>query len=243
MLNLDMIGRLQNNQLTILGSESGDVWDTWLKEEGGKAGLNLVYIGDGYGPSDQTPFYAKSVPVLHFFTGATEDHHRPSDRPDRLNYPGAEIILKLADQIAKRAATSSPRVAYRETSSGPALAGDSRGFDAYLGTIPDFTAMSSGAAGGVLLGGIRKDSPAEKAGLKQKDRIVKMAGKAVDNLYDMTFVLRDHRPGDVIEVEVEREGKRLVVAATLGSRAGSAQGMKGGNPMMEPGQTAPGEKK
>ena len=43
----------------------------------------------GFGPSDQMPFYAAGVPVVHFFTGSHSDYHKPSDAADRINAAGA----------------------------------------------------------------------------------------------------------------------------------------------------------
>jgi hypothetical protein len=218
MLNLDMIGRLQGDRLFVLGTESGDRWAGWLQAAGTASGLSISSHGDGYGPSDQTPFYAAKVPVLHFFTGPHEDHHKPSDTPDKLDYAGALQVLKLVARVADQAATAGQKVAYRETSSGPPMAGDSRGWGAWLGTVPDFTAMSPDASGGVKLSGVRKGGPADRAGIMGGDRIVAMAGRKIANLYDMTFVLRDHHPGDVIDVVVSRKGREIKLAATLGSR-------------------------
>jgi hypothetical protein len=218
MLNMDMIGRLRENRLTVLGTQSGDRWEAWLGAVAPLFDLELAFHGDGYGPSDQTPFYGRGVPVLHFFTGAHDDYHRPSDDADRVDFAGAARVVEMVAEVALRTAEYTPGLAYRETTSGPPLAGDSRGYGAWLGTIPDYTAMGPSASGGVLLGGVRKGGPAEAAGLRAGDKIVEMGGKIIDNLYDMTFVLRDHHPGDVITIAVEREGARLELAATLRSR-------------------------
>jgi Tol biopolymer transport system component len=232
MLNMDMIGRLRDDTLTVLGTESGDRWEDWLDALASAYDLNLAFHGDGYGPSDQTPFYSNGVPVLHFFTGAHSDYHRPSDDADLINYEGAARIVEAVAVVSLRAAEYEPGLAYRETSTGPPLAGDSRSYGAWLGTVPDYTAMGPDAAGGVLLGDVLKGGPAEAAGIRGGDKIVAMDGKAIDNLYDMTFVLRDHHPGDVITIAVERDGERIELAATLGARSelrepqGAAHGEK-----------------
>ena len=57
--------------------------------------LNVAGRGDGYGPSDQTSFYAAGIPVLHLFTGAHEQYHSPDDDAATLNAEGAARIAEL----------------------------------------------------------------------------------------------------------------------------------------------------
>ena len=42
--------------------------------------------------SDHTSFYLKDIPVLHFFTGAHNDYHKPSDDSHLINYEGISLI-------------------------------------------------------------------------------------------------------------------------------------------------------
>ena len=48
---------------------------------------------------------------------------------------------------------------------------------------------------GLLLDGVREDSPAAKAGLKAGDRIVKIGSHDVKNVYDYTFALGELKAG------------------------------------------------
>jgi Tol biopolymer transport system component len=75
--------------------------------------------------------------------------------------------------------------------------------------------------GGVLLADVRPKGPADLAGIRGKDRIVAMAGTRIENLYDMTYALQDHKPGETIDVVVVREGARVSLRATLGQRGAS----------------------
>ncbi|HSN68125.1 MAG TPA: PDZ domain-containing protein [Thermoanaerobaculia bacterium] len=102
------------------------------------------------------------------------------------------------------------------------MQGDSRGYGAYLGTVPDYRAMTD-TSGGVLISDVRPGGPADLAGLRGGDRIVRMAGTKIENLYDMTFALQDHKPGETIDVVVIREQKETTLRATLGSRAERGQ--------------------
>ncbi len=106
--------------------------------------------------------------------------------------------------------------AYRRTGAPP-MAGDSRGYGAYLGTVPDFRTMES-AEGGVLLSDVRADSPAARAGIRGGDRIVALAGTKIANLYDMTYALQDHKPGETVDVVVARGPERVTMRAVLGER-------------------------
>ena len=90
MINLDMVGRLRDNRVTVLGAETAAEWQALL-DVGVRARAHRVraVAATGYGPSDQMPFYAAGVPVLHFFTGAHADYHKPTDTADQINAAGA----------------------------------------------------------------------------------------------------------------------------------------------------------
>src|SRR5207237_6662855 len=79
---------------------------------------------------------------------------------------------------------------YARVAAAPALEGDSRGYGAYLGTIPDYRAMDA-TSGGVLLADVRAGGPADLAGIRGGDRIISMAGNRLANGYDMTFALHE----------------------------------------------------
>ena len=73
-----------------------------------------------------------------------------------------------------------------------------RGFRVYLGTIPNYADSNDG----LLLDGVRDDSPAAKAGIKAGDKIVKLAGRDVRNVYDYTAALGEMKAGQEYEVEI-----------------------------------------
>src|SRR5213075_544138 len=106
---------------------------------------------------------------------------------------------------------------YARATSAPAMQGDSHGYGAYLGTVPDYSAMDA-TTGGVLLSDVRPASPAEKGGIKGGDRIVDIGGTRIENLYDMTYALQDHKPGDTVDVTVLRKSEKVTLRATLTQR-------------------------
>ena len=83
--------------------------------------------------------------------------------------------------------------------------GRTMGFRVYLGTIPNYADSNDG----LKLDGVRDDSPASKAGLKAGDKIVKMAGREVKNVYDYTYALGEMKAGQEYEVEIVRGSERL----------------------------------
>jgi len=99
MLNLDMIGALRDNKVTVFGTDSAPEWKSIIASA--KSDLTLTETGDGYGPSDQTSFYAAHVPVLHLFTGAHERYHTPEDVADEINFAGADRVAMLTANIAE----------------------------------------------------------------------------------------------------------------------------------------------
>ncbi|MDF0679171.1 MAG: M20/M25/M40 family metallo-hydrolase, partial [Nitrosomonas sp.] len=103
MINLDMVGRLDpaTKALAVSGTGTSNVWETELKKI--TTELKIKTDSAGIGPSDHSSFYLKNIPVLHFFTGAHSDYHKPSDDWQKINYSGEkrvlELIIKLIEDL------------------------------------------------------------------------------------------------------------------------------------------------
>ncbi|MGI8917034.1 MAG: M20/M25/M40 family metallo-hydrolase [Pyrinomonadaceae bacterium] len=174
--------------------------------------FTLTLNADGYGPSDHSSFYAKQIPVLFFWTGTHSDYHKPSDTAEKINYDDESRILRVVAKIVESIAVGEKRPTY--TLAKTEATGRSTGFRVSLGTIPNY----SDSGDGLLLDGVREDSPAAKAGLKAGDRIVKLAGRDVRNVYDYTYVLGEMKAGQEYEVEVMRGTERLTFKLTPAAR-------------------------
>lgn len=167
---------------------------------------------DGFGPSDHSSFYAKRVPVLFFFTGSHEDYHKPTDTADRINYDGEARILEFIREIVYdlQSADKRPTFAVAKTEANAR----STGFRVYLGTVPSYAESTDG----MKLDAVREGSPAETAGLKAGDRIVKLAGRDIRNVYDYTQALSGMKAGQEYEVEVVRGDGRITLKITPAAR-------------------------
>jgi hypothetical protein len=218
MLNMDMIGRVKENGLTVHGTGTAVVWPEIVKNANTAAGgtpFTIKEVTDGIGPSDHSQFYGKDVPVLFFFTGTHEDYHKPSDDWEKLTYPDQERVVQLVGRIAAAVTTAADRPVFQKTkSAGPMASGDGRGFSVTLGVVPDYAWSGEG----MRVDGVRSEGPADKAGMKSGDVVVRMAGKTVLNIYDYMGVLGELKPGQEVTVEVKRGGETLQLTAVMKKR-------------------------
>lgn len=214
MINMDMIGRLTNRKLTVYGTGTAPQWTPLLNKYNADSAFAIVSVPDGFGPSDHAQFYGKDMPVLFFFTGTHNDYHKPADTWDKINYPGEEQVVRFVDKIAVDV-INGEKPTFTRTASAPASGGgDARGFKVTLGIVPDYGESTEG----MKVGGTRPGGPAEKGGLKAGDVIVKMAGKKIMNIYDYMGLLGELKPGDKVEVEVNRGGSLMKFTVDLEKR-------------------------
>lgn len=62
---------------------------------------------------------------------------------------------------------------------------------------------------------IVKNGAADKAGLKQNDRILSFDGEQIQSTSDVKNVLKKHKIGDTVKMVVERDSKKITVEITL----------------------------
>lgn len=215
MLNMDMIGRLRDDVLSVSGVDTSPVWRPLLEELNREAGFKMTYSGGGFGGSDHTSFFVKKIPVLFFFTGMHPEYHTPADKPETINAPGAARVARLVANVAEYIANIPERIAFTEPQAAPRRGGIERGIRTYVGTVPDY----SEDVKGMRLSGVREGSPAQKAGLRAGDIIIRFGDQKVENIYDYMDALNRYKPGDTVSVVFLREGKQMQTTLTLESRA------------------------
>lgn len=214
MLNMDMVGRLRENRLSVLGGATALEWPKLVSEACDGARIDCITTGGGFGRSDQTAFYASGVPVLHFFTGAHEDYHKPSDTLDRINAAGIAQIARVVADVATKVSARAERLGYQRVASPPPP-GDLRGYGASLGTVPNYVGPADGRDG-MLLDGVRPGGPADLAGMKRGDILIKLGAFDIANVRDLMYALNASRPGETVKATVIRGGDELVLDVTFG---------------------------
>jgi len=213
MINMDMIGRMQGKRLIVGGTGSSPGWRDLLTQLNKDADLELKFRDGGFGPSDHSSFYSRDIPVLFFFTGVHGDYHKPSDDYDKIEAAATARVVEFIHQTARSICSMDQPPAFQKTAGAQPESGRT-GFRVTLGIIPDYGEEVEG----VRLTGVREGSPAAKCGLRSGDLMVGWSGKKITNIYDLTYLLQEHRPGDEVEISVVREGETLKFTATLEGR-------------------------
>ena len=202
MINMDMIGRMKDGRLIVGGVGTAKEWRELIA---GEKQFQLTLNEDGFGPSDHSSFYGKQIPVLFFWTGTHNDYHKPSDTFDKINYADEARILEMVARVVDQLDNADKRLTYTTAKSDATPRAG--GFRVYLGTIPDYADTNDG----LLLDGVRDDSPASKAGLKAGDRIVKIGDREIKNVYDYTYALGEMKAGEEYVIGVVRGTEKLTL--------------------------------
>lgn len=215
MINMDMIGRLKDNKLIINGTGTSSYWTKQLDELNAKYNFTASYKPDGFGPSDHSSFYSQGIPVLMFFTDLHSDYHTPEDTYDKINTEGEAKVLGMVYDLVYDLSNTDQKIDFTK----PVAKDDDekqerKSVRVYVGTIPDFSSTEEG----YKISGVSPDSPAEKAGIKAGDIMIKFGGKEVKNIYDYTAVLGEHKPGQEVDVVLLRDGQEVTVKVTLGKK-------------------------
>lgn len=215
MLNFDMVGRLKDERLIVYGVATADEFAGMLDSANVAPRFQLTATGDGFGASDHSSFYAKNLPVLHFFTDVHRDYHRSTDDVASLNASGEARVVAMAERVLRTIANRPSRLTFRRPAAPAARMSTCRNNDVSLGSIPN---MGASDVGGLQLSGVREGSPAQKGGLAAGDIVVEFGGMPVKDIYMYTDALCNHRPGDTVKVVVRRNGELVTLSVTLGKR-------------------------
>ena len=222
MLNLDMVGRVSDDALTVLGTGTAEEWEAILERANTAIAdpLDLRFNSDGFGASDHTSFYARGIPVLHFFSNTHPEYHRVEDDWELVNAEGMERVTQLVAAVVREVVPAAGLASLTPVEGagnphGVTATGDASsmasGFRVRLGTIPDYSRES----GGMAITAVRDGGPAAEAGIEGGDVIVRFGPHDIDNVYDYMAALNEYDPGDEVEIVVLRGDERLTFKVVL----------------------------
>ncbi len=204
MVNLDMIGRMEDNRLSVLGTGTASVWPD-LIDSSNLDTLEISQIARGTGASDHASFYEKGIPVLHYFTGTHEDYHRPGDTADKINYEGTTRVVLHAKRVI--AGLDTLAVEELEFIAGNRQQQHRPMQGPMLGVMPDYSFDGSG----LKIENVRSGDPGDEAGMADGDIIVEMNGESVTDIYGYMELIGKYNYGDRVEFLIVRNGEELLL--------------------------------
>ncbi len=213
-LNFDMVGRMQDNKLTVQALGTSPAWAKIIEQANVSAGFDLQLQQDPYQPTDVASFNLASVPCLTFFTGTHADYHRPTDTADKIDYADLDRVVRFAASITRKLEDLERAPQFTKVDQPVQSSASRAGVRVFTGTIPDY----STEAKGLLLSGVIGGGPAELAGLQRGDVIVEIAGQSITNIYDYTFALELLKIGQPAKVVYVRNGQRKHTMLTPAAR-------------------------
>ncbi|MBK9089851.1 MAG: M20/M25/M40 family metallo-hydrolase [Holophagales bacterium] len=230
-VNLDTVGRLGAGKLQVLGTGTAGEWIHAVRGASWVTGVETKAVPETLESSDHVSFVEAGIPAVQLFTGPHVDYHRPSDTAEKVDVPGLakvaavakELVSWLAGRAEPLAVSIAPKAAAGAPPSGavpaagspaPAGSGAPPARRVSFGTMPDFSFEGPG----VKVEGVVPGSPAEKAGVKAGDVVLKLDGQGVANLRDFSEKLKGMTPGQAVKATLRRDGKDVEVAVTLVER-------------------------
>jgi membrane-associated protease RseP (regulator of RpoE activity) len=211
MINLDMVGRLRDSNLSISGTGTATEFDELIPELVADTTLTASLTTGGTGPSDHTNFYTKDIPVLFFFTGLSDEYHTPEDRLHTINPAGAARVITLIDAFAD-VLVDEPKVHFTTNISSTSNRAIRMSSPVRLGVHPSYTEQLET---GILLTGVSEGTCAQAAGLQADDILLAWGETELTGGRKLMELLKESAPGDVITFTVRRGDENIFVEVIL----------------------------
>ncbi len=207
MINMDMIGRMNDSTKKLIVYGVGTAPEFVNLIDNVKSNFSIKKDSAGIGPSDQTSFYLKDLPVLHFFTGQHSDYHKPSDDYDKINFKGEKEVLEFIVKLIE-STEALPKLKFTATKSKETTGVK---FKVTMGVMPDYAFEGKG----MRIDGVTDGKPASKAGLKKGDVVIELGGKSVESVETYMTALSAFKKGDETTVKVLRDKETLTYKITF----------------------------
>ncbi|MBC8554410.1 MAG: M20/M25/M40 family metallo-hydrolase, partial [Candidatus Brocadiales bacterium] len=218
MINIDTVGQLGQDALTIFGNYSAREWVHIFRGAGYVTGVPIKQSTLDTGNGDEKSFIDAGVPSVHLFSGARDNYHRPTDTVDRIDTAGLEktaaVLKEAVEYLAARPEPLTSTLTAAKESSAPQKKHQRTTRRVILGTVPDFAYTGKG----VRLDGVTPGSPAEKVGLQEGDILVRIGETVIEDLEAFSDALKRLQAGNEITIVYMRDNVEHSVAAKVVER-------------------------
>lgn len=233
MINFDMIGRIENERLSVSGVHLGKDFDQWVQPILDESTLEIVQPSGISGASDHTPFMNAGMPIIFAIIADFHgDYHTPEDVSWKINRVGSvktvhlfyDVLLAAARRegtIERAERRSSRRENNRESESGVVSERPRGQIKVQFGIVP---ANYNDDDPGIAVDQVLELTSAYKAGIKSGDRIMTWNGEEIGSIIDWMTMLSKHNPGDKVKVGIIRDGKEMDIDVVLFAREESESG-------------------
>jgi len=216
VINLDAVGLLGDAPITIFGTGTAYEWPHVFRGCGFVTGIASKNVRAGAEGSDQWSFIEAGIPAVQIFCGAGDHYHRPGDTAEQVDAAGlVRVATFLKEAVVYMLDREEPFQVTIEGAARPAAAATSsarRGVS--FGSIPEYGYDQ----GGMLLAGVSEGSPAERAGLRAGDVLIRIDEHAIENTRGFANVLKILEPGQKVLAVVRRDGRELELRVTVVAR-------------------------
>ncbi len=227
-VNLDMVGRLRDNRLTVYGSRTGYGLRRLVSRQNEETALSIDFSWELEDDADHYTFFRGDVPVLFFHTGLHDEFHSPKDDAHLIDSQGMGRVTRLAFAVVCELAQRDTTSEFRQAA-GSETEDLRQKLAEYEPKLPDRLGakwpQQAASRGGVWVSHVAAGSPAAKAGIRRGDRVVRFAGheiEADDELatavlfasHEVPVTVRRPRQRDLLDLTVELDGSPIRLGIT-----------------------------
>ncbi len=204
--NMDMIGRLRNNTVTVFGTRSGFGLRRFVAEH--NCGFNLAFDWTTKPNADHWSLFDRRIPYLMFHTGKHAEYHTENDDLELIDHEGMRRIARFLFATiydlanARRASRFRAAARYEANQMRRQLCAPAGRPAVRLGVQ---WREPAAAEEGIQLTSVQAGSPAEAARLQPGDRIIQLGGQKVHSGDELQWaVFHASGPTDLV---VQRPGE------------------------------------
>jgi len=207
MVNLDMVGRMEDNNVQLGGSATAENFSSLLHPFLMEENVNVIELGEGiFSRSDHYNFYKKDIPTLFFFTGVHDDYHKPSDDAHKINYNGMKSISNMVEGIVEEFANTPDRLIFKSVEQKQTMSQPAR-MKVTLGIMPDYAFDKNG----VRADSVIDNRPGQNAGMIEGDIVIKIKDIDISDIYKYMEALSKIEPGTKTQMTVLRDKEEIVL--------------------------------